>query len=319
MVAGDERHEFVVAAGEEGERIDRLCAVRMAAIGVSRSSLAAGFASGEVTLDDRPVRASTRVKAGQRIRVAVPAREPTTAIPEDIPLPVLYRDEAMLVVDKPAGMVVHPARGHARGTLVNAVLFHTAIDDDPDRARPGIVHRLDKGTSGVMVVARTVRAREALKVQFQEHTIERSYLAVTEGVPPDDTTYHTLHGRHPTDRLRFTTRVREGRAAVTHVHVLDQLAGGTAALVRCTLETGRTHQIRVHLSEAGFPVLGDPLYGRVPRAPALRVAARSVDRQALHAQVLGLDHPVSGERRVFRSELPPDLAALVAQLRALGR
>jgi 23S rRNA pseudouridine1911/1915/1917 synthase len=211
-------------------------------------------------------------------------------------------------------VVVHPARGNATGTLVNAVLHHfTVIDEDP--RRPGIVHRLDKDTSGLLVVARTTEARVSLQAQFKAHSTERSYVGVTEGVPSSPWTLATLHGRHPTDRLRFTTRVPAGRRAVTHVTVEERLAEGLAARVRCVLETGRTHQVRVHLSEGGFPLLGDALYGRRPRDPRVRAAAEALGRQALHAEVLGFEHPVTGERLRFTAPWPEDLTRLVEALR----
>jgi 23S rRNA pseudouridine1911/1915/1917 synthase len=317
VVSGARRLEFVASADEAGDRLDRVCAARFAAESLSRSLFTRLCEEGRVTLAGAPAKASVRVRAGDAIAVEVPPPEPLSAEPEAIPLRILYEDAAVLVVEKPAGLVTHPARGHASGTLVNAVLHHAEVEDEDTPLRPGIVHRLDKDTSGVLVVAKTAAAREHLKDQFQRHSIERSYLAITVGVPPDGVTYDTLHGRHPSDRMRFTTRVREGKRAVTHVTLLERFGGDVAALVRCELQTGRTHQIRVHLAEHGHPLLGDPVYGRRPADVRLRRIGEALGRQALHAQVLGFVHPMSGEPMRFVSEIPADLQAALAALRAL--
>jgi 23S rRNA pseudouridine1911/1915/1917 synthase len=312
------RGGFTVGAEDVGARLDRVVAERLASAEVSRSRVARMCADGAVSVNDAPAKAATRLRLGDAVTYEVPPPDAPSAAPEDIPLDVVHEDAALLVVNKPAGLVVHPARGHPGGTLVNAVLFHAAgeLDDDDDAPlRPGVVHRIDKDTSGLLVVAKTAAAREALKAQFQAHTIDRSYLAVAVGAPPDEATHDTLHGRHPTDRVRFTTRVREGKRAVTRVRVVERLAHGRAALVRCELETGRTHQIRVHMAEAGFPLLGDPLYGRRPSDPSLRAVADALARQALHAEVLGFDHPSSGARVRFTAPPPADFAAALAALR----
>ena len=240
---------------------------------------------------------------------------PLEAVAEDIPLTVVFEDEHLLVIDKPAGMVVHPSRGHASGTLVNAVLHHAEVDDDEgDPMRPGVVHRIDRWTSGLLVVAKTPAAREALLARFREHDIHRVYLAVAQGVPRE-TTYDTTHARHPTDRLRFTTRAGTGRRAITHVAVIEGLAGGEASLLRCTLETGRTHQIRVHLAEHGHPLLGDAVYGRRCRDARVEAVSRALGRQALHAAELGFAHPVTGAGLRFVSAIPADIEAALAALR----
>ncbi len=257
--------------------------------------------------------ASTRPRPGQRVVVRPAPPPPTEAEPEDIPLTVLHEDAELVVLDKPAGLVVHPAPGHPSGTLVNALLHHFGALPGEDAARPGIVHRLDAHTSGVMVVARTPRAREGLMRLFAAHDIERAYLAIATGEPPARITYETLHGRHPTDRKRFTTRVTRGKRAVTHVVRLERLHG--AALVRCTLETGRTHQIRVHLAEHGHPLLGDPTYGRPGKDARVRAAAEALGRQALHAAVLGFIHPVTGERLRFETSPPADFRRALEALR----
>jgi 23S rRNA pseudouridine1911/1915/1917 synthase len=239
---------------------------------------------------------------------------------------VAYVDDEVIVVNKPAGMVVHPARGHSGGTLVNGLLalgfFRTdALDegnDEGDHAidhRPGIVHRLDKGTSGVMVVARTAAARERLKEQFSAHSIDRAYAAIVVG-QASDRTFDTLHGRHPRDRLRFTTHVRSGKRAVTNVRVIERLHGAT--YVECTLQTGRTHQIRVHLAESGTPVLGDPLYGKAPRDAFLKRAAERMGHQALHARLLGFAHPRTGDAMRFEAPLPDDVREVLTELQRHG-
>lgn len=256
---------------------------------------------------------STRPKAGQRVRVRPAPSAPSSVAPEAIPLSVLYADADLVVVDKPAGMVVHPAPGHSGGTLVNALLHHFGALPGEDPARPGIVHRLDAHTSGVMVVARSAPAREALLEAFAKHAIERSYLAIAVGHPPDAMTYETLHGRHPRDRKRFSSKVLRGKRAVTRVEVLERLHG--AALVRCTLETGRTHQIRVHLSDHGTPLLGDPVYGKRSKERRLRAAADALGRQALHAAVLGFAHPITAAPLRFETPPPADFRDALEALR----
>jgi len=291
------------------------------ALPVSRSELKRWIERGRVTVDGAPRPADARVREGERVVVRPERPEPTAAVPEaDVVFEILHVDDHIVVVDKPPGLVVHPARGHAGGTLVNGLLSRGLFrlpmlveGDDEAHARPGIVHRLDRGTSGVMVVARTPAARERLKEQFQAHTIERAYEAIVVG-HAEGKTWSTLHGRHPRDRLRFTTRVARGRNAVTHVRILGALYG--ASHVECTLETGRTHQIRVHLAEGGTPVLGDPLYGRSPREPRVREVGERLGHQALHARVLGFVHPGSGERVRFERAPPADFADALEALKA---
>lgn len=238
---------------------------------------------------------------------------PSRAIPQALPLAILYEDAHLVVVDKASGMVVHPGAGHPDGTLVNAILHHFGWLPGDEADRPGIVHRLDALTSGVMVIARTDEARRGLVALFAAHDIERAYLAIVVGDAPARATYDTLHGRHPVDRKKFSSRVVRGRRAVTHVELVERLHGG--ALVRCTLETGRTHQIRVHLADQGLPILGDPMYAKRPKDARLREASDALGRQALHAAVLGFVHPVTGERLRFEAPLPPDFAAALEALR----
>jgi 23S rRNA pseudouridine1911/1915/1917 synthase len=296
-----------------GARLDRILAARTEH-GWSRTTVQRFIDGGRVDVDGRPAKRRDRPPAGARIIVRPEPPPPTTALPEPIPLTILHEDDDLLVIDKPAGLVVHPAPGHPSGTLVNALLHPAGLREvGGDTVRPGIVHRLDKETSGVMVVARTAPAREALVAQFKAHSIDRVYQAIAIGAPPDRVSWETLHGRHPRDRKRFTTRVRTGKRAVTHLRVLERLTG--AALVACTLETGRTHQIRVHLAEHGTPVLGDKVYGRAPADPVLRDVARALGRQALHAAVLGFVHPTRGERLRFETAPPSDFRRALDQLR----
>ena len=304
-------HTLDVDDTDDGARVDAWLATRL---DESRSRLAELVKDGHVTVDGRRVsRASSRVRAGQTIVVAVPPPAPIEAIPQAIPLVIVYEDDDVIVVDKPAGMVVHPAPGHPDGTLVNALLHHCGGQLDVGGAmRPGIVHRIDKDTSGLIVCSRSDRAHQHLQAQFAAHTVEREYRALcahtTGPALADDTRFETGHTRHPTDRKRFTGRHGGTRHAVTLVHVLERFERG-AVLVACRLETGRTHQIRVHLSEAGHPLLGDALYGGRAAGGSSRIA-----RQALHAATLGFEHP-DGRTLRFEAPLPDDFEAALAALR----
>ncbi len=272
---------------------------------------------GRVTVEGRPARPSLRLHGGERVELDLPPTPAHTLLPEDLDVPLLYQDESVLVVDKPAGLVVHPAAGHRDGTLVNALLpaLEGAADEDaPDR--PGIVHRLDRGTSGLLVVARTPDAVAHLSAQFAEHSVERLYLALVWGAPRDlSGTIDAPLGRHPTERRRFAV-TRDGRRAVTHYQTLQTAriqvsrAVVTVSLLQCRLETGRTHQVRVHLAHLGHPVLCDPLYGRRGAPPEpLFSALEPIDHQLLHARRLAFTHPVSGERMSFESPPPADFRA----------
>jgi 23S rRNA pseudouridine1911/1915/1917 synthase len=319
-VSARERTAVVVPADASGGRLDRFLA---RSLPVSRSELKRWIEAGRVTIRGRPQSAAARVHEGDRVWVDPPAREPTDAEPDgSVRFEVLCVDEEFVVVNKPAGLVVHPARGHERGTLVSGLLgmgLFAQVDpgraDEQWNARPGVVHRLDRGTSGLMVVARTVGARDALGEQFRARTIERAYEAIVVG-EARSRTFRTLHGRHPRDRLRFSTHVRSGKQAVTHVRVLAPLFGST--YVECRLETGRTHQIRVHLAEGGTPVLGDPLYGKPPRDERVREVATALGHQALHARLLGFVHPRTGERIRFEAPPPDDFRDALRALSRLG-
>ncbi|MDQ3301524.1 MAG: RluA family pseudouridine synthase [Myxococcota bacterium] len=309
-----------VDATQVGERVDAVIAGTVATL--SRAVVQRLIEDGHVTLNAQPVKKpGQRLKTGDAIDVTVPLPEPIALEPEDIPLEIVFEDPDMVVIDKPAGLVVHPAAGHPRGTLVNALLFHCKdLGGIGGALRPGIVHRLDKDTSGVMVVAKTSRAHAALSAAFaaksrgEAGVMAREYLGISAPSPPAEIgTLRTLHGRHPTDRKRFSSKVGSGKPAVTHWRVVEALPG--AALVRFRLETGRTHQIRVHAADHGWPLLGDPLYGRTPRE--LAKVAETLGRQALHAAVLELEHPITGAHLRFASPIPADLQATLDTLRAL--
>jgi 23S rRNA pseudouridine1911/1915/1917 synthase len=305
--------ELEVQPEEAGERLDIVLSRR--GLGLSRAAVQQLIAAQRVTLGERPVRASLRMKTGERLIVRPLPPPPSTAEPEDLPVEVLHEDPQILVIVKAAGMVVHPAPGHGSGTLVNALRFRQSVREleDDETERPGIVHRLDKETSGVMVVAKTVAARAGLIEQFQAHNLERAYRAIALGTLPPQQTFETTHARHPVDRKRFTGKLAKGKRAVTHVRVLEQLEG--ASYVECKLETGRTHQIRMHLSEAGHPLLADKLYGRATRDARILAAAESIGRQALHAQVLGFEHPTTAERMRFEAPAPADFLGALELLR----
>ncbi|HEY8370109.1 MAG TPA: RluA family pseudouridine synthase [Thermodesulfobacteriota bacterium] len=312
--------ELIVPEGGGG-RLDHVL-VR-ADLGLPRAQIGRLIDEGRVTVNGKPAgKPGQRVRPGDRLSVSIPPPAPVEARAEAIPLSIVYEDEDLLVVDKPAGLVVHPAAGHPGGTLVNAILHHTGpLDDAGDPLRPGIVHRLDKDTSGLLVVTKTAAAREALAARFKAHDVERVYTALVHGVPAGGRgRIESAIGRHPTDRRRMSSRARRGRRAVTHYEVVRTFPG-PLALLAVRLETGRTHQIRVHLSERGHPVVGDRTYGgRRPPPAALPEAARraiaGLSRQFLHAGVLGFRHPRTGQAMRFTSPLPADLAAVLDALDA---
>jgi len=306
-----------------GERIDKTLAALLPEL--SRARLQALIAAGQVSRDGAPVTdASAKAQAGD-YAVLVPPPEPAEPAPEPIPLSVLYEDAYLIVLDKPAGMAVHPAPGSERGTLVNALLAHCgdSLSGIGGVARPGIVHRIDKETSGVIVAAKTDAAHQGLSALFAAHDIERVYVALTRGAPRARRgTIEGAIGRSPHDRKKMALVKSGGRAAITHYRVetlFGPEAKPLAARLACRLETGRTHQIRVHLASQGCPCLGDPLYGSGPPAEPVRraIAEAGLARQALHAAVLGFVHPITGETLRFESPLPPDMAKLQGLLSAL--
>jgi 23S rRNA pseudouridine1911/1915/1917 synthase len=265
-------------------------------------------------VEGRPGRPAQRVRGGEQVQVLLPPPDPAVPEPEDLPLTVLHEDADLLIIDKPAGLVVHPAAGHARGTLVNALLHHVrGLSGVGGVLRPGIVHRLDKETSGCLVVAKNDAALLALQKAFQARTVEKTYLALVHGHPAAQGRLQTLHGRHPGDRKRFSGRVKTGKEAVTSWRVVRVLHG--SALLEVSLETGRTHQIRVHLSESGHPLLGDALYGAARKGDArVKAVQAQLGRQALHAWKLAFPHPRSGRTIRCEAPVPAELAQALADL-----
>jgi 23S rRNA pseudouridine1911/1915/1917 synthase len=281
----------------------------------SRSQIRRRIEEGEVRVGGQPARPARKLRARERVVFTPPPPVAVEDRPEDIPLAILHEDAHLIVIDKPAGMVVHPATSHQAGTLVNALLHHCgdSLAGVGGERRPGIVHRLDKDTSGVMVVAKDEPTLVALQVQFHAHDLERKYLAIVEGVVSERGSYKTKYGRDPRDRKKFSSEVQTGKRAVTHWRVVERLAG--ASYVEVSLETGRTHQIRVHFADHGHPLVGDRTYGRPAREPALRAVARTLGRQALHAHVLGIIHPMTGQRMRWSTPPPVDMQAALVALR----
>lgn len=319
---------FALADDCAGERLDKLLPELA---GLSRSRLAGLVAAGQVRVNGVVLTDGKRkAKGGEVIEILVPPPEEIAPLPEAIPLTVAYEDAELIVIDKPAGMTVHPAPGHPNGTLVNALLHHCgeSLSGIGGARRPGIVHRIDKETSGLLVVAKTDRAHQHLQAHFARHSIEREYLAVVLGVPARTTArlmgnkavsidegwlkIDAPIGRHPLDRLKMAVVNQGGRHAITRVQVVESFGvPARASLLRCRLETGRTHQIRVHLAHVGHPLLGDPVYGRG------QGALPPFARQALHAAVLGFEHPVTGQMLRFETPPPPDFRDLLDTLRHL--
>jgi 23S rRNA pseudouridine1911/1915/1917 synthase len=313
-----DRHEVRVDAADAGERLDRVLASRLQ---LSRSRLKALIEAGRVAADGATIRdPSQKVKPGQALVVEVPPPEPDKPVPQAMALDIRYEDEDLLVLEKPAGLVVHPAPGNPDLTLVNALLAHCgeALSGIGGVKRPGIVHRLDKDTSGLMVVAKSERAQGKLAAAFASRDIDRAYLAIVWGVPlPRQGEISGNIGRSRVNRQKMAVVATGGKPAVTRYRVLKEFKG-IAALIECRLATGRTHQIRVHLTAKGHPLVGDPVYGsgRQARRAAGAALAR-FPRQALHAYRLAFAHPVTGERLSFESPLPADMAGLLHSLEEL--
>ncbi|WP_133364716.1 RluA family pseudouridine synthase [Qipengyuania sediminis] len=286
------------------------------ASGLSRERVKVLIAAGAVELAGKvALDPSGKVAEGTGFTIDLPLTVALAAAPQAIPLAIAFEDEHLIVVDKPAGMVVHPAAGNPDGTLVNALLHHCAgrLSGINGVARPGIVHRIDKDTSGLLVVAKSDAAHEGLAAQFAEHSVHRRYLAVCAGHPqPPEGAIAGRIGRSDADRKKMAVlpeESRRGKRAVTHYATLRRLRH--ASLIECRLETGRTHQVRVHCASIGHPLLGDPVYGRTPRALKPLLGRLDFRRQALHAAELGFTHPITGEKVRFSAELPPDMAELI--------
>ncbi|MDT8440146.1 MAG: RluA family pseudouridine synthase [Desulfuromonadales bacterium] len=311
---------FTVPPAAVDQRLDQFLTASLPEL--TRSRIKRLIDSGAVTCGGRAVKAGLKLLGGEPIVVMLDEPTPLETAAEDIPLPILYEDAALVVIDKPAGMVVHPAPGHGQGTLVNALLHHCRdLSGIGGELRPGIVHRLDKGTSGVMVATKDDRTHQALARQFKAHTIQRRYRALVHGqVQNSQGTIDRPIGRHPVHRKKMSSQSRAGRRAVTHWQVLRRYDRERLTLLDLTLETGRTHQIRVHFAEMNLPLVGDPLYGNPGKAraignPEVRRLIEQLDRQFLHAWLLGLQHP-DGRNLEFHSPLPTDLQQIIDLLEA---
>lgn len=318
MTRGDE-FSFPAGAASSGIRLDVFIAERLP--GCSRSFAGQLITGERFKVNGQVRKPAYRLKAGDVVSGSVPPPAPSGLLPEPIPLHILYEDPDIVVVSKPPGLVVHPAPGHGSGTLVNALLHHCPdLGAIGNEIRPGIVHRLDKDTSGALVVAKNAAALEHLAAQFKNRSVRKDYLALVHGeMAAESGTIRLPVGRHPVDRKRMSTRSRRGREAETGWRVARRLGGFT--LLELRLKTGRTHQIRVHCAAIERPVVGDPVYGRSkpPAAAAdLRPLPARTRRQMLHAWRLEIDHPRTGERMRFESPMPEDMQRLIAQLEARG-
>jgi 23S rRNA pseudouridine1911/1915/1917 synthase len=308
-----------VTKKDQGRRLDQF--LSETDLNLSRSQAKLLIQKHHILLNQKPAKASAHVKTGDIVSGSLPEPEPLSLKPEPLPLAILYEDPSIIVVDKPPGMVVHPAYGNPSGTLVNALLYHCKdLAGINGVLRPGIVHRLDKDTSGVMVVAKDDEAFHHLTEQFKNRTVKKAYSAIVYGrFGQDEGLIDSAIGRHPSERKRMSTRTKRGREAITRWKKLEEFDGCT--LLEIFPQTGRTHQIRVHLSSIGHPVLGDPLYGRKGRPgtihdPVLKECVKKMDRQALHAQRLEFTHPRTGERVQFISPIPQDMKEVLEWLRS---
>lgn len=294
---------FIITPEEAGKRIDKVVADRLGEE-YSRTFAQTLIQQGNVLVNGGVIKARLLVKGGEAVSVIVPPPEKNDLTPEDIPLKVLYEDDWIIVIDKPAGIVVHPGAGNKTGTIVNALLYHCGkLPEGSDELRPGIVHRLDKDTSGVLVAAKNDRALRSLAKQFQARVVKKRYLAVVKGVPPmDNGVIDAPIARSAADRKKMGVENERGKNARTIYHMVKKFKGLT--LLRIDLETGRTHQIRVHMKHIGCPVLGDPVYGR----------ADGVKRQALHAEMIGFMHPDTGKYMEFVSPVPEDIKEIIQKM-----
>ncbi len=302
------RLDFTVDPADTGVRLDKYLSDRIDDL--SRSAIAKLIEDGKVTIGDKPAQKSARLTAGDAVSVIVDAPRPVDIIPENIPLDIVYEDDHLLVVNKPKGMVVHPAPGNYSGTLVNALMYHCGDDLSGinGELRPGIVHRIDKNTSGLLAVAKSDVAHAGLSAQIADHSFTREYLAVAYGnIKDDERTINAPIGRHKTDRKRMCVTEQNSKPAVTHIKVLERY--GDFTYISCRLETGRTHQIRVHLAYIGHPIAGDDVYGP-------KKVITSLGGQCLHAYRLGFIHPVTGEYIEFTADPPDSFTAFLSKIRA---
>lgn len=311
--------ELTFEPGQAPERLDHFLARSLPDI--SRAQLKRLIEASQIHVNGAAVKAGLRLRGAENINIVLPQVQDTEPTPEEIPLDILYEDADLIVLNKPAGMVVHPADGHTSGTLVNALLHHCpAICGIGGEVRSGIVHRLDKDTSGALVVCKTDLCHRALAQQFKDHSVVRQYVALVHGQVQNSTgTIDKAIGRHPNARKKMSTNSNRGRRAVTHWHVLRRYTTERLTLLQMRLETGRTHQIRVHLADMNLPVVGDQTYGNPKRINALadlhiRTLMQQLQRQALHACVLGFIHPTTQEYMEFSTPLPTDMTLIIAAL-----
>lgn len=305
--------EFHVPPELSGKRAD--IALSSLIPDLTRSQVRRLIDEGLILVEGRPVKPSKKLSGGESVYVTQPPPQPLEAKPQDIPVHILYEDDYIVIVNKPRGMTVHPGAGVGDGTLVNALLYRCrGLSGIGGKLRPGIVHRLDKGTSGVMVVAKGDLAHESLVNQFKSRTVEKVYLAIVAGsIKGESGSFSSPIGRHPTDRIRMSTRTRTGKEAITLWRVIKRYKYAT--LVEARPKTGRTHQIRVHFAENGYPILGDRVYGpRSYKSDLLESVSKMLGRQALHALSLCFIHPWTGERMEFHTEIPEDMKRLINML-----
>ena len=301
-------YEYLVKDSDAGQRIDKLLSIQLTDF--SRSYIQKLLSNRAVLIHGQPIKSNYKVKEGDYIQVEIPEQEVLDVQPENIPLDIVYEDTDILIINKPKGMVVHPAAGHYSGTLVNAILYHCQDDLSTINGvlRPGIVHRIDMDTTGLLVICKNNMAHQSLAEQLKVHSITRKYTAIVyDNIPEDNGTIHKTIGRHPVDRKKQAVNVRNGRDAITHYRVLERF-GGKYTMVECQLETGRTHQIRVHMASIHHPLLGDTVYG--PSKDPFHLQG-----QTLHAGVLGFIHPRTGKYVEFHSELPEYFQNLILMLR----
>ncbi|MGZ7443711.1 RluA family pseudouridine synthase [Paenibacillus sp. TH7-28] len=298
--------EWTIDSAAAKERIDKYVKGQLYE-DISRSQIQLWIEAGNLVVNDTPVKANYKLAEGDRVVLTIPEPEPVEIVPEDIPLDIYYEDSDVIVVNKARGMVVHPAPGHAGGTLVNALMFHCKdLSGINGELRPGIVHRIDKDTSGLIMAAKNDKAHASLAAQLKEHSVTRKYYALVHGnVSHDQGTVDAPIGRDPHDRKMYTVIDRNSKSAVTHFQVVERF--GDYTLLELKLETGRTHQIRVHMKFIGHPLVGDPLYGRSKGV--------KMNGQALHAAVLGFDHPADGRYLEFSAPIPSDMEDVLLALR----
>lgn len=298
--------ELTITVDTAGVRLDRYIADNSE---ISRSFAARLAEEGKITVNGKAADKKSKLKAGDEIIIEIPEPETLEAQPQDIPIDIVYEDDYVIVVNKPQGMVVHPAPGNPDGTLVNGLLYHCSLSSINGVIRPGIVHRIDKDTSGLLIVAKTNEAHEALSAQLKERKALRKYNCLVNGnIKEDSGTIDKPVGRHPLDRKKMAV-IAGGRDAVTHFNVLERF--GRYTLIECVLETGRTHQIRVHMASIGHSIVGDPVYG-------IKKERFRTNGQLLHARTVGFTHPVTGELMEFSSELPPYFTAILDKLREVN-